>query len=237
VLSEHVLALQDGALDAPSKVVAESAPLQPASRNEGRLRAQRVFDIAVAVTALLMALPFLLIVAACIRLQDGGPALFQQVRIGRGGKPFACIKFRTMTIDAQAHLDALLAFDAKARKEWARDRKLRGDPRITRLGRILRETSLDEMPQFINVLRGEMSVVGPRPIVAAEASRYGRSFRHYCAVRPGITGLWQVSGRSDTSYRRRVALDVLYARAPSLRRDCEILLLTIPAVFMRKGSY
>jgi exopolysaccharide production protein ExoY len=212
--------------------VREAVALEP-----DHLRAQRVFDLVIAAAALLLALPFLLSIAVMIRFQDGGPVLFKQVRIGRGGRPFVCLKIRTMVIDAQQRLDALLAVDAQARMEWARDQKLRRDPRVTLLGRVLRGSSLDELPQLINVLRGEMSMVGPRPIVEAEIPRYGRSFRHYCSVRPGITGLWQVSGRNDVTYRRRVAFDVLYARSRSVRSDCEILLKTLPAVLLRKGAY
>lgn len=218
-----------------SVVVREAVATRPATRDH--LRAQRVFDIIVAAVALFLLLPILLIIVVMIWLQDGGPVLFKQVRIGQGGRPFTCMKLRTMVIDAKPRLEALLAADVQARAEWARDQKLRNDPRVTLLGRALRETSLDELPQLINVLRGDMSIVGPRPIVDAEIVRYGKSFRHYCAVRPGITGLWQVSGRNDVSYSRRVALDVLYVRSQSLRRDCEILLMTVPAVFLREGSY
>jgi lipopolysaccharide/colanic/teichoic acid biosynthesis glycosyltransferase len=129
-----------------------------------------------------------------------------------------------------------LATNPAAREEWARDQKLRDDPRVTRLGRFLRKTSLDELPQLINVLRGEMNLVGPRPILESEIPRYGASFRHYCTVKPGITGLWQVSGRNNTSYRKRVALDVLYARRRSAGLDLLILLRTVPAVLLRQGS-
>ena len=180
--------------------------------------------------------PLMLAVAVAVFVQDGGPVIFAHQRVGRNGRPFACLKFRSMAIDAQARLQHLLAVDAEARAEWARDHKLRNDPRITRLGDFLRRSSLDELPQLFNVLRGEMSLVGPRPIVEAEASRYGRRIVHYCSVRPGITGLWQVSGRNNTSYRRRVAIDVVYSRRKSLNLDIRILLMTIPAVLLRRGS-
>lgn len=204
---------------------------------EVRLDAMRVLDVTVALIALIIVLPMLLLIAAMVKMQDGGPVLFAQARIGRGGRRFRCYKIRTMVVDAQARLEAVLASDPAARREWERDHKLRNDPRITGLGRILRESSLDELPQLFNVLNGEMSIVGPRPIVEAEVVRYGRAFRHYCSVPPGITGLWQVSGRNDVEYRERVALDVLYARKRSVTRNLSIMVMTVPAVLLRKGSY
>jgi exopolysaccharide production protein ExoY len=150
---------------------------------------------------------------------------------------FTCFKVRTMVVDADKRLDQLLATDPDARAEWALDQKLRNDPRITTFGRFLRKSSLDEVPQLINVLRGDMSLVGPRPIVLEEAPRYGQWLKHYCAVRPGITGIWQVSGRNNLSYRRRVACDVLYARRQSTALNLKILLITIPAVLSQDGSH
>jgi lipopolysaccharide/colanic/teichoic acid biosynthesis glycosyltransferase len=197
----------------------------------------RAFDIAVAAGLLLLASPVLLLIGLLVRMTDGGPAFFSQPRIGRDGRHFRCFKFRTMCVDADVRLARLLATDEKARREWQADHKLRVDPRITRLGRFLRKTSLDEAPQLINVLRGEMSLVGPRPIVDAEIPRYGRRFAAYCAQRPGITGLWQVSGRNDVSYRRRVALDTAYSVRKSLALDMRILVATVPAVVLRRGSY
>ncbi|HEY2661468.1 MAG TPA: sugar transferase [Caulobacteraceae bacterium] len=181
--------------------------------------------------------PLMLGVAIAVFVQDGGPVFFAHRRLGLNGSSFACLKFRSMATDAQARFNHLLAVDPGARTEWERDHKLRNDPRITRLGEFLRRSSLDELPQLFNVLRGEMSLVGPRPIVEAEAHRYGRRICNYCSVRPGITGLWQVSGRNDTSYRRRVAIDVVYSRRKSLTLDARILLMTIPAVLLRRGSY
>jgi exopolysaccharide production protein ExoY len=142
-----------------------------------------------------------------------------------------------MVVDAEDRLSALLARDPEARREWETDHKLRSDPRVTLLGRFLRVTSLDEFPQLFNVLAGEMSLVGPRPIVTAEVARYGRWFANYCSVRPGVTGVWQVSGRNDVDYRRRVAMDVLYARTRSLTLYVGVLLATVPAVLKRSGSY
>jgi lipopolysaccharide/colanic/teichoic acid biosynthesis glycosyltransferase len=179
----------------------------------------------------------MILTALVIKLQDGGPILFGHTRLGYGGRSFKCLKFRSMVVDAEERLQRLLEHDPIARKEWAADQKLRVDPRITPFGVLLRKSSIDELPQLLNVLRGDMSIVGPRPIVQAEISRYGRFYRHYCAVRPGITGLWQVSGRNDVTYRQRVALDSLYARRRSLGLNVWILFKTVPAVLLRKGSY
>lgn len=197
----------------------------------------RSLDVALAVTALVFVLPLMGVVALAVFLQDGGPVLFSHRRIGRGGKPFYCWKFRSMAVDAEARLKDLLASDPAAQEEWARDHKLRNDPRVTRLGAFLRRSSLDELPQLFNVLQGTMSLVGPRPIVDAEISRYGHRFGHYCSVKPGITGLWQISGRNDVSYRTRVALDCLYAKSQSPVLYLWIVVVTIPAVLSRKGSY
>ena len=199
--------------------------------------AKRALDIIGAGVGLVLLAPFFLIVALMVRA-DGGPAFFAHQRVGRGGKLFGCLKFRSMVIDSQARLEALLASDPAARAEWEATRKLKNDPRITPIGRFLRSTSLDELPQLINVLRGEMSLVGPRPVQEAEIDRYyGASAAHYMAVRPGITGLWQVSGRSETSYESRVALDVAYVSRPSLLADLSILLRTPVAVVSRRGAH
>jgi lipopolysaccharide/colanic/teichoic acid biosynthesis glycosyltransferase len=194
-------------------------------------------NVAVALIALLFLLPVMLLVALAVYAQDGGPILFAHRRIGLNGRTFHCLKFRSMAVDAEARLAELLATDPAARAEWEKDHKLRQDPRVTRLGAFLRKSSLDELPQLFNVLRGDMSLVGPRPIVEAEVGKYGRRFRDYCAVKPGITGLWQVSGRNDTSYRTRVALDCMYARRRSVGLDAYIIAATVPAVLTRRGSY
>ncbi|CAN5153456.1 sugar transferase [soil metagenome] len=215
-----------------------SASQSDASRSAAqKFDLSRVVDIIVAAAALVFIGPLMLLVALAIKLQDGGPVLFGHVRIGRDGRTFRCLKFRSMVVDSNERLQALLARDEAARREWAADHKLRNDPRVTRLGTFLRKSSVDELPQLINVLRNEMSLVGPRPIVESEIVRYGRAFSRYCSVRPGVTGLWQVSGRNNVSYRRRVALDVLYARRRSFRLYCYIMLKTIPAVLLREGSY
>ena len=197
----------------------------------------RALDVAGAALALLLFAPLLLLIAAAVKLEDGGPVFYAQQRLGRGGRNFGCLKFRSMAPDAAARLQALLESSAEARAEWGRDHKLKDDPRRTTVGVFLRRTSLDELPQLLNVLRGEMSLVGPRPIVAEEVVRYGRRYASYVRVRPGITGLWQVSGRNDTTYRRRVALDHTFVRRGGLRLYVWILLVTIPAVLLRRGSY
>jgi lipopolysaccharide/colanic/teichoic acid biosynthesis glycosyltransferase len=193
--------------------------------------------VALALIALVFFLPLMVLVAAAVWLQDGGPILFSHRRVGRGGRPFYCLKFRTMAVDAEARLRQLLTNDPAARAEWDRDHKLRNDPRVTPLGRFLRQSSLDELPQLINVVRRDMDLVGPRPIVEAEIAKYGARFHHYCAVNPGITGLWQVSGRNDVSYRSRVAMDCLYARSKTPTLDLWLILCTVPAVLLRRGSY
>jgi len=197
----------------------------------------RVIDIVFALIAIIFTAPMLITVAAWVRLYDGGPAVFSQERIGYGGRRFRCFKFRSMVVDAERRLESLLERDPDARREWQATHKLRADPRITPLGSFLRRSSIDELPQLLNILRGDMSLVGPRPIVQAEICRYGRFFRAYCSVRPGLTGLWQVNGRNDVSYRQRVAYDVLYARRHSASLDMAIILKTVPAVLARRGCY
>lgn len=190
-----------------------------------------------ALALILFFLPLMLLVAIGIAYASPGPIFFKQKRIGRGGVLFDCYKFRTMVIDADQQIAHLLATDARARMEWERDHKLRNDPRIHALGWFLRKSSLDELPQLFNILRGEMSLVGPRPIVEGEIQRYGRYFVHYCAVRPGLTGLWQINGRNDVSYRRRVALDVIYVRQGTVGHYLRILVMTLPTVLLARGCY
>lgn len=197
----------------------------------------RVLDIVGALCLAVFFLPLMIFIALAVFISDPGPVFFRQKRIGRDGKFFDCYKFRTMAVDAEARLTQVLANDPAARAEWDRDHKLRNDPRIVGIGCFLRKSSLDELPQLWNVLRGDMSLVGPRPIVEAETYRYGKYLGHYCAVRPGLTGLWQISGRNDTSYRRRVAFDVVYARKGQIVDNIRILLLTVPSVLSSRGSY
>lgn len=213
-------------------------PALPWVPTAGGFRAamKRSIDVVGAASALLLLAPVFAMIAFLVR-RDGGPVFYAHTRIGQNGLGFGCLKFRSMRTDSAEALAALLASDPAARAEWEATRKLRNDPRITRIGRFLRKTSLDELPQLINVLRGEMSLVGPRPVVAAElAEFYGAAAAHYMSVRPGITGLWQVSGRSDTSYAQRVALDVAYASQPSLWSDIKILARTPVVVLARKGA-
>jgi exopolysaccharide production protein ExoY len=191
---------------------------------------KRIADICIAAFAILATFPITLMVAALIRLSMGGPVLYSQPRVGHRGREFRCYKFRTMETNADERLAQLLSQNPIAAAEWAEYRKLRHDPRVSRLGRILRKSSLDELPQFFNVLRGDMSCVGPRPVVAAEIPRYGACAREYLAARPGITGLWQVSGRTSVTYDRRISLDRYYVRRWSMRLDMIILLRTIGAV-------
>lgn len=190
---------------------------------------KRAFDIALASVVLLISSPLMLLIWALVRL-DGGRAIFAHRRIGYKGKPFDCYKFRTMCPDAERTLADYLAANPAAAEEWQRNRKLRNDPRVTFLGGMLRVSSLDELPQFINVLRGEMSCIGPRPIVAEELERYGPSAAEYLCSRPGITGLWQTSGRNDVDYPERVKMDCRYVRNWSLGYDLLILLRTAVAV-------
>lgn len=198
---------------------------------------KRAFDIIFALTFLMVALPFIIVLAIALQIDSPGKLLFVQPRVGRHGRMFRCIKFRTMHEDAEQILAELLATCPASRREWEADHKLRNDPRVSRLGKIVRKLSLDELPQLFNILSGEMSVVGPRPIVQAEIPKYGSFFIDYCAVKPGLTGLWQVSGRNDVSYAERVQLDRQYRMRVSFLFDLGIVLRTVPAVIGAKGCY
>jgi UDP-galactose-lipid carrier transferase len=196
---------------------------------------KKAFDQLMAAILLILLAPLFLVIASMVRA-DGGAAFFGHRRVGLNGQPFQCLKFRTMATNAEEVLRKLLQNDPAARAEWDASQKLRNDPRVTRIGRFLRQTSLDELPQLLNVLRGEMSLVGPRPIVEAEVIRYGRDIEYYYETRPGMTGLWQVSGRSDASYQRRVQLDLWYVKNWTLWHDVTILLKTIPVVLGKRGA-
>lgn len=200
------------------------------------LSAKRIFDVVISAIAILALMPIMLVVAVLIKLQDGGKALYWQPRYGLNGETFNCFKLRSMVPNAKQELEALLARDPDARAEWNATQKLTNDPRITRIGHFVRKTSIDELPQLFNVLRGDMSLVGPRPIVENEIAKYGEDFVHYCTVRPGLTGLWQIKGRSDTSYPERVAMDVEYVQTRSFWGDIAIAFMTVPAVLMSKGA-
>lgn len=198
---------------------------------------KRTFDLVAVVLGGIVAVPVLAAIALAVRLSSPGPVLYTQWRLGRDGRPFRIWKFRSMVVDADERLARLLAEDPAARREWEATQKLTNDPRVTRVGRFLRATSLDELPQLANVLRGQMSLVGPRPIVDAEVERYGEAYGLYTQVRPGMTGYWQVSGRSDTSYEYRVELDTYYVRNWSVWLDLDIILRTFAAVLRRDGAY
>ena len=200
---------------------------------------KRSGDIVFSLLVLSLGAPLFLLLALLVKLSSRGSVFYCQRRIGRGYKGFGCLKFRTMRRDADRVLASMLANDPKLRAEFERDHKLKRDPRITPLGQFLRRSSLDELPQFINVLRGEMSVVGPRPIVWDELRRYGRHMDEVLSVRPGLTGLWQVSGRNNLTYRTRVRLDLTYVRNRSFWLDLGIVLRTIGVVLlpMDRGAY
>ena len=198
---------------------------------------KRAFDLLFTICGGLCILPFLLVIAVMVAVDNKGKVIFAHRRIGRDGKEFKCYKFQTMIPNAQEALEKYLAENPEARKEWEESFKLTDDPRVTKLGSILRKTSLDEMPQLWNVIKGDMSLVGPRPIVAKEIERYGEYFREYAMVPPGITGMWQASGRSDTTYEERVEMDTWYVRNWSVWIDLMYLFKTVKIVFTGKGAY
>jgi Undecaprenyl-phosphate galactose phosphotransferase WbaP len=200
---------------------------------------KRSGDILFSLTVLTLGSPVFLALALLVKISSRGPVFYVQQRVGRDYRSFGCIKFRTMRRDADRILSRLLSESADLQEEFRNDFKLRNDPRITRLGRFLRRSSLDELPQFLNVLRGEMSLVGPRPIVRQELPRYGDRMEEVLAVRPGLTGLWQVSGRNNLSYDERVALDLRYARHRSVWMDLSIIARTIGVMLdpRDRGAY
>jgi Undecaprenyl-phosphate galactose phosphotransferase WbaP len=200
-------------------------------------RVKRALDLFGVIVGGLLLCPLLLIIAALIKLNSPGPVFHKQRRPGVGGKYFDLWKFRTMSADAEQLLIKLLQSDPNRRAEWEKDHKLRDDPRITRVGRFLRKTSLDELPQLWNVLRGEMSLVGPRPALVEEVSKYGEVYGLYQRMRPGITGLWQVSGRNDTSYEERLAMISYYVHNWSIWLDLIILARTVQVVVFRGGTF
>lgn len=195
---------------------------------------KRLFDVTVVVLVLPFILPLMAILFGLIAF-DGGKPIFKHQRVGRDGRIFGCLKFRTMVHDAEARLNKLLSEDPAAAEEWAASFKLRDDPRITRFGRAIRKSSLDELPQLWNVLRGDMSLIGPRPVTEAEIPLYGLHAEAYHSVRPGLTGIWQVSGRNSLSFDERVELDRRYVERLSFLQDLRILLLTVPAVLHVTG--
>ncbi|MEI6871040.1 MAG: sugar transferase [Verrucomicrobiota bacterium] len=206
-------------------------------RDDVTLDGRRILDIVLSALALIFLAPMMLAVAAAIKLQDGGPVFFAQERIGLGGSVFKCLKFRSMVVDAEARLNHVLETNPELKGYWESHRKLLWDPRVTLLGQIIRKTSLDELPQLINVLRGDMSLVGPRPIMVNEKEIYGRWLERYCTMRPGITCLWQIRGRNQLTFRQRIALDMLYRRNENVGSYLGILVQTVPAVLLRQGTF
>lgn len=198
---------------------------------------KRMFDVAVAALAIALLLPLFVFIALTLLALQGRPVLIGHERVGFRGRRFRCFKFRSMVTNANEVLARHLQDNPHARQEWNDTHKLRCDPRITPIGAVLRKSSVDELPQLFNIIRGDMSLVGPRPIVNDEVPKYGPHIRYYHQVRPGLTGLWQISGRSDTSYHERVTLDTQYVRCRTLGRDLAIILKTIPAVLQSRGSY
>lgn len=199
--------------------------------------AKRVVDIVTASIALLLLWPLIAIALIATWISSPGPLIFGHERIGFNGRNFRCLKIRTMVTNADVVLRDLLESDPGAAREWEESQKLRNDPRVHRVGAILRKTSIDELPQLWNVIKGDMSIVGPRPIVAAEVRRYSHNFSAYTATRPGITGLWQVMGRSDCSYEERVSFDIAYVSGWTLVRDVWIMVKTFHVVLSWSGSY
>lgn len=195
-----------------------------------------ILDKSLAALALIVLAPVFGLIALMLKLREHGPVLYAHTRVGKDGQAFRCYKFRTMRSDGDRRLAWVFEIDPIARADWNATQKLERDPRVHPTGDMLRRTSLDELPQFWNVLRGDMSLVGPRPIVTEEAHHYGAHFADYCSVRPGITGAWQVSGRSNTTYEERVALDLDYIRNATLADDLRILARTVAVVLRRDGA-
>jgi exopolysaccharide production protein ExoY len=208
----------------------------PVGLTRGQARVKRAMDVAGALSFFVLCLPLYATVALSVKLTSRGPVLFAQKRIGQHGRSFRFYKFRSMLVDSEEALSSFLDSDDEARSEWMTYQKLQRDPRITKVGRIIRRTSLDELPQFWNVLKGDMSLVGPRPCMPDQKGLYGPHWRAYCAMKPGITGLWQVSGRNSLTYHDRVQLDSKYVQNWSLLQDVKILAKTVLVVLTGHGS-
>lgn len=198
---------------------------------------KRVYDLVLALLLLPFVIPILLFLMLLIKLDSKGPAVFKSERIGKGGGKFNCLKLRTMCLNANDKLEEILRKNQDLKSEYDKYRKLKNDPRITRVGRFLRSFSLDELPQVFNVIKGEMSFVGPRPALKEEIPKYGVLFKDYKSVLPGITGMWQVNGRNNTSFDERVRMDVLYRKNLNFILDLKILLKTLPVALKRNGAY
>jgi undecaprenyl-phosphate galactose phosphotransferase len=199
---------------------------------------KRILDLFAVMLLVLLFLPIILFIAVSIFFASGRQVFYGQTRVGRGGREFTIYKFRSMVLNSDEVLQQLLDSDPEANEQWQREFKLKDDPRITRIGRFIRRTSLDELPQFWNVLRGDMSLVGPRPVLREELDlHYQSAMAHYLSVSPGLTGLWQVSGRNDLTYEQRVALDKHYVESLNLTTDILIMLRTAGVMFGRSGAY
>jgi exopolysaccharide production protein ExoY len=237
---EQETVLQLGATlpaDDHSTFILSGASAEPVRQLQFQARARfretaydRALDILIASLVILFVLPLMIACSLVVLLSSPGPLLFRQARIGRDGREFICLKFRTMVCDADRTIEQILQTDGAAQRQWSSVQKIHCDPRVTSVGRPLRRYCLDELPQLFNVLAGDMSVVGPRPIVASEIVRYGDRFADYCSVKPGLTGLWQISGRHSLPYDERVRLDCEYARSKSVVFDLLILWRTVPIV-------
>ena len=216
-----------------------NANLTPPPERVRQLNAwpKRALDIVLGLLILLFISPLLILIAILVKVSSPGPVFYRQKRIGRAGQPFFMLKFRSMYIDSDDLLQALLKSCPYSAEEWATYQKLRFDPRVTRVGAFIRKTSLDELPQIFNVLAGDMSLVGHRPILPSQIAEYGPHFDTYKVARPGITGLWQVSGRNQLSFEKRAEMGSRYTRNWSLWLDFKILLRTVPAVLFPKGAY
>jgi exopolysaccharide production protein ExoY len=214
----------------------DEQPLRGLKKTARRSRAKRIADVALSIVGLLLLAPAFLLIATALLIVDGRPIIYRHSRIGRHGRAFQCLKFRSMRKDAEARLAELLANDPARREEWQSTRKLMNDPRVHWLGKYLRISSADELPQLLNVLRGDMSLVGPRPVTAAELERYGSQMHCYLEMKPGITGLWQVKRCAETSYEQRVQFDADYYDTCSLRTDATILWQTVGVVLLARNE-
>ena len=231
-----------GASRGPDAVSANNAPQEGGSQEIGLSTLEhalkRVFDLASVLVILALFGWLMVIIAVAVRLSGGSKVLYGHTRVGRNGRLFQCLKFRSMVANSDEVLRNLLANDPDARAQWERDFKLKDDPRITRIGRFIRKTSLDELPQLWNVIKGEMSIVGPRPVVQAEFDQYyGGAREHYLSVPPGLTGLWQVSGRNDLDYAQRIELDKSYVENSNIFYDFIIVMRTVKVMVVRRGAY
>ncbi|MCB1111077.1 MAG: sugar transferase [Chlamydiales bacterium] len=199
---------------------------------------KRIFDLVFSMVVMTLGLPLFFLIALTIKCTSRGGVIYAQERVGRGGKAFRCYKFRTMYVDAEKRLEEILSRNSQLKKEWSLTRKLKRDPRITWIGSFLRKTSLDELPQFWNVFKGDLSVVGPRPVLQTELEEFfGASANKILSIRPGLTGLWQVSGRNNLTYQKRVALDLAYVKSQSILLDIKLIIKTVPQMIVPKGAY